>query len=79
MPISFKSETAKNKYMYIIHGMGFHRFGGSGFVVFDLFSAHGRSTIQRFKLKYHKKLLNLVFYILMKKNYSSSSIQSNII
>ena len=54
-------------------------FGGSGFVVFDRFSAHGRSTIQRFKLKYLKKLLILVFCILMKKNYSSSSIQSNII
>ena len=53
-------------------------FGGSGFVVFDLFSAHGRSTIQRFKLKYHKELLILEFSILMKKNYSSSSMQSNI-
>ena len=33
-------------------------FGGSGFVVFDLFSAHGRSTIQRFKLKDHNSVAN---------------------
>ena len=39
--------------------MGFHRFGGSGFVVFDLFSAHGRSTIQRFKLKDYKGVANI--------------------
>ena len=34
-------------------------FGGSGFVVFDLFSAHGRSTIQRFKLKYYKGVCSI--------------------
>ena len=33
-------------------------FGGSGFVVFDLVSAHGRSTIQRFKLKDHNSVAN---------------------
>ena len=33
-------------------------FGGSGFVVFDLFSAHGRSTIQRFKLKDYNSVAN---------------------
>ena len=37
-----------------MHGISFSR--SSAFVVFDLFSAHGRSTIQRLKLKDFKSV-----------------------